>query len=84
MGQANRAEPHLLTLGSASSLKIMCIKDVTVRENTGVGFFLSSSITEGCSDVSDEYHIKISYRMEFKKKLVIRCVYVHVYVHVCT
>lgn len=39
-----------------------------MRENTGVRFFSSSNINEGCSDVSDEFHIKISYRMGFKKK----------------
>lgn len=51
------------TLGSASSLKIMCIKDITRKENTGVGFFSSSNTTEGYSEVSDEYQRKISYRM---------------------
>lgn len=82
MGQENRGKPHLLEIRQC--LLSENNVDIRVRDKPyWCGVFSSSNTFEDYSDVSDDYHIKISYRMGLKKpKPVTWCVYVHVYVHV--
>lgn len=67
-GQRNRAEPHLLDIRQCLLSENNVHRGHNSERKHWCGVFSSPNTTEGYSDISDEYHIKISYSVGFSKK----------------